>query len=79
MSDIHFDWAGKKYTVKAAAYNKDYIVLPNRKVVRPTEWWKGMGYPVLLKVEEVTHHLEHQSVGEIAEHFGNAILAHEAE
>lgn len=79
MSDIHFTWNGKQYAVKAAAYQKDYIVLPNRKVVRPVSWFRGATTPHLLEVEEVKHHLEHAPVGEIAEHFGNAILAHEAD
>ncbi len=76
---IRFTWNGKEYEVKAAAYGKDYIVLPNRKVLRPIGWWKGATLPVLLEMEEVKHHLEHAPVGEIAEHMGNAILAHEAD
>ncbi len=79
MSDIHFDWAGKKYAVKIVAPQKEHIVLPNRKVLRPIGWSFEHGLPpVLLKAEEVTHHLEHQSLGEIAEHF-NGILAHEVD
>lgn len=79
MSDIHFDWAGKKYTVKRTAPQKETIVLPNRKVLRPIGWSFEFGCaPALLKAEEVTHHLEHQSLGEIAEHF-NGIMAQDAD
>lgn len=73
MSDIQFTWNGKGYEVKPHVWQKDYIVLPNRKVLRILPWLSNLS----LQVEEVTHHLEHQPVGEIAEHFGNAILAQE--
>jgi hypothetical protein len=79
VSDIHFSWAGRNYIVKAHATGKEHIVLPNRKVLRPVGWLFDGGTPQLLKADEVIHHLEHASVGEIAEHFGNAILAHEAD
>lgn len=75
MSDIQFKWNGKEYTVKKAVYQKDYIVLPNRQVLQPTVWFRGATAPQLLEMKEVLHHLEHAPVGEIAEHFGNAILA----
>lgn len=73
MCDIQFKWNGKEYTVKKAVYQKDYIVLPNRQVLKSS----GLGTfpPNLHGMEEVAHHLEHAPVGEIAEHFGNAILA----
>lgn len=79
MSEIHFDWAGKKYTVKKDAPQKEHILLPNRKLLRPIGWSFEYGLPpVLLKAEEVPHALEHQSLGEIALHF-NACFAHEAD
>ena len=75
VSDIQFSWNGKEYTVKKEVYKKDFIVLPNRKVLRAI----GLGTfpPNLNGLEEVIHHLEHAPVGEIAEHMGNAILARE--
>ncbi len=78
MSEIQFTWKGKQYIVKSAAYNKDYIVLPNRKVLGQLKWVE-VSPPQLELAEEVAHNLEHASVGEIADHMGNAILAHEAE
>lgn len=75
MSEIRFTWKGKEYEVKANVWKKDYIVLPNRKVLRVLPWLKDLS----LQVEEVENYLEHAPVGEIAEHFGNAILAHEAD
>lgn len=79
MSDIHFDWAGKKYVVKKEAPQKEHILLPNRKLLRPIGWSFEHGIPpVLLKAEEVPHALEHQSLGEIALHY-NACFAHEAD
>lgn len=74
MKEIRFTWNGKEYEVKAHVWQKDYIVLPNRKVLRILPWLHNLS----LQVEEVENHLEHASIGEIAEHFGNAILAHEA-
>lgn len=77
MKDIHFTWRGKTYGVKANAVNKDYIVLPNRRVIQPLGWLED---PVCFIVAiEKEHPLEHASIGEIAEHMGNAILAHEVE
>jgi DNA-binding transcriptional ArsR family regulator len=75
VSEFQFTWGGKSYQVKTSAWQKDYIVLPNRKVLRILPWLKNFS----LQVEEVVNHLEHQSIGEIAEHFGNAILAHESD
>ena len=78
VSEIQFAWKGKQYTVKGTALGRKYIVLPNRKVLRPTHWLTGI--PVVLgAAEEVAHHLEHASIGEIAEHMGNAILAYEVD
>jgi len=79
VSDIHFNWNGKEYAVKATVYQKEHIVLPNRKVLRPISWWRGATAPRIMELVEVVHHLEHAPVGEIAEHVGNAILAHEVE
>ena len=75
MSEVRFFWNGKEYEVKLSVWKKDYIVLPNRKVLRILPLLKNLS----LQVEEVTNHLEHAPLGEIAEHFGNAILAHEAD
>ena len=76
MRDIIFIWSGKSYVVKPDAFNRRYIVLPNRKVIKPVAW--ACGTPLMLdSAVEVAHHLEHASVGEIAEHMGNAILARE--
>lgn len=75
MKEIRFSWNGKEYEVKPHVWQKDYIVLPNRKVLRILSDLSNLS----LQVEEVVHHLEHAPVGEIAEHMGNAILAHEAD
>lgn len=79
MSEVPFTWKGKRYTVKSAVYQKDYIVLPNRQVVRSTNHSRSGSPSKLSRLEEVPHHLEHAPVGEIAEHMGNAILASEVD
>lgn len=79
MSIVKFTWKGKEYGVKPAVASKEHIVLPNRKVLKPTVWWCAADGPTIMHLEEVVHHLEHAPVGEIAEHVGNAILAHEVE
>jgi hypothetical protein len=79
MSEVEFTWKGKKYTVKQAVYTKDYIVLPNRQVIRSTCHSRSGSPARLSSLEEVPHHLEHAPVGEIAEHMGNAILASEVD
>lgn len=79
MSEIEFTWKGKKYSVKQAVYTKDYIVLPNRQVVRSTHHSRTGTPSKLSNLEEVVHHLEHAPLGEIAEHVGNAILASEVD
>jgi hypothetical protein len=76
---IRFTWNGKEYEVKKTAPQKEHIVLPNRKLLRPIGWSFEHGLPPsLLKAEEVEHHLQHQSLGEIAEHY-NGIMAHEVD
>ena len=78
-NEIRFVWNGKEYSVKPEVAGKKHIVLPNRKVLKPTVWWCGFGGPSIMHLEEVKHHLEHAPVGEIAEHVGDAIFAHEAD
>lgn len=78
MSEIKFVWNGREYTVSAKVLGRKHIVLPNRKVIRPTRWLKA-DPPVLSEAQEVVHHLQHASLGEIADHVGDAILAHESE
>lgn len=69
---IIFTWKGKEYSVSKKTA---HIVLPNRTVIKP-QWFRDpTGF---VTADEVTHHLEHASVGEIAEHVGNASLAYEA-
>lgn len=69
---ITFTWKGKEYHVSKKT---QHIVLPNRTVIKPKWFRDPTGF---VTADEVTHHLEHASVGEIAEHVGNASLAHEA-
>lgn len=71
MDRISFTWNGREYTVKKEAVGKEFIVLPNRKVLRVTSWDDKT-------VEEVNNNLQHASVGEIAEHMDGA-LAQEAD
>lgn len=73
MSDIHFNWKGSEYHVNGRAAGRKHIVLPNRTVIRP-KWFRDP--PGFVCAEEVSHNLQHAPVGEIAEHVGNACLAH---
>jgi len=76
--DIKFSWKNKNYTVKEVASTKKYIVLPNRTVLEPSHWLAGP--PIrLLSAQEIGHPLEHARPGEIAEHFGDSILATEVD
>lgn len=72
MKKIEFTWKGKEYHVSKKT---DHIVLPNRTVIKPKWFRDPLGF---VAADEVNHHLEHAPVGEIAEHVGNAALAHEA-
>lgn len=74
MKEIQFSWKGKEYTVKAHASGRKHIVLPNRTVIKPKWFRDPVGF---VTAEEVPHNLHHAPVGEIAEHVGNACLAHE--
>ena len=69
---IDFKWKGKTYHV---GKKTTHIVLPNRTVIKPKWFRDPQGF---VTAEEVTHHLQHASLGEIAEHVGNSALAHEA-
>lgn len=73
MSEIVFIWKSKEYHVNGRAAGRKHIVLPNRTVIRP-RWFRDP--PGFVSAEEVAHHLQHASLGEIAEHVGNACLAH---
>lgn len=75
MNDIEFKWKGKTYHVSAKASGRKHLVLPNRTVIKP-KWFRDP--PGFALAEEVKHNLQHAPVGEIAEHVGNAALAHEA-
>ena len=76
--EIAFSWNGTQYTVKAEASGRQYIVLPNRQVIRPLRWLSGV--PVQMhSAEEVAHPYEHAPIGEIAEHFDNSIMAQYAD
>jgi hypothetical protein len=79
MSKVKFIWDGKEYEVGQEVGGKTHIVLPNRKVLQPHVWWCGMNGPAILHLKEIQHHLEHAPLGEIAEHFNNAALAHEVD
>jgi hypothetical protein len=72
---IQFEWNGTKYDVKIAVTQKDYVVLPNRKVLKVKVCWDGLNGPFIKKLEEVKNPLQHASLGEIVEYFGDAILA----
>ena len=72
MNEIEFTWQGKKFNVSKCT---DHIVLPNRTVIKPKWFRDPLGFA---HAEEVKHVFEHATLGEIAEHFGNASFAREA-
>lgn len=72
VSTIEFTWRGKKYYVSKKT---EHIVLPNRTVIKPKWFRDPIGFA---HAKEVCHHFQHASLGEIAEHVGNAAFAHEA-
>ena len=76
--DITFSWKNKQYTVKESILKKRYIVLPNRSVIEPMTWIIGPPHK-MWSAQEIDHPLEHARPGEIAEHFGDAVLATEVE
>jgi hypothetical protein len=80
MKDIFFTWKEQRYLVNESAVNLQYIVLPNRTVLEPTQWVASDDQfrPYrLLSATEVAHPFEHGPVGDIALYLGNAILARE--
>ncbi len=75
MNKIEFKWGVTMYEVQTNVSDKKHIVLPNRKVLKVKTRWDGMNGLIIKKLEEVHNPLQHAPLGEIAEHFDNAVIA----
>lgn len=72
---INFKWNGVEYSVRTEVAHKDYVVLPNRKVLKVKTCWNGVDGLEVTHLEEVHNPLQHAHWGEILEYFPDSTMA----